>query len=163
MPELGHAAGALDASGPGGVSMPGMDPMLTVADIVAADLEDKIQANFREYATSQGVPSDYRPLTVRLERDGVLLGGLVGSTIRGWLYVENFALPAAERGTGLGRRILALAEAEAVRRGCTGAFLMTVQFQAPGFYERLGYQAFARLSGQEPRFDRIWYGKRFAG
>ena len=139
-----------------------MDPMLTLADVVAKDLEDKVHANFREYAASQGVPSDYRPLTIRLERDGVLLGGLIGSTIRGWLYVENFALPAAERGAGLGRRILALAETEAVRRGCGGSFLMTVQFQAPGFYERLGYQAFARLRAEDPRFDRIWYSKRFA-
>ena len=38
-----------------------------------------------------------------------------------------------------------LAEREAVQRGCHGAWLDTFEFQARGFYERLGYTCFGEL------------------
>ena len=38
-----------------------------------------------------------------------------------------------------------MAEAEAVVRGCHGAWLDTFDFQARGFYEKLGYTCFAEL------------------
>ena len=55
-----------------------------------------------------------------------------------------------------------MAEAEAIRRGCFGAFLNTDAFQAPAFYERLGYREFGRLvHPTDPRSTRIWFSKRF--
>jgi ribosomal protein S18 acetylase RimI-like enzyme len=39
----------------------------------------------------------------------------------------------------LGRALLRATEAEAVRRGCTQVVLWTHSFQAPAFYEQLGY------------------------
>jgi hypothetical protein len=46
------------------------------------------------------------------------------------------------------------AEAEAVRRGCKHARLDTFSFQALGFYQKLGYIEFGRLSGHSGCFDR---------
>ena len=36
-------------------------------------------------------------------------------------------------------------EAEAIRRGCRGAYLDTFSYQARPFYERLGYEVFGTL------------------
>lgn len=53
-------------------------------------------------------------------------------------------------GKVVGRALMLEAEREAVRRGCTQAFLETLSFQALGFYEKLGYTVFSRLDGFPP-------------
>ncbi len=140
-----------------------MDPVLTLSDTPDPVLTETIHANFLEWAQAQGVPSDFRPISIRVERSGALLGGLVGRTIRQWLFIDNIALPIAEQGAQIGSRLIGMAEQEALTRGCTGAYLQTIQFQAPGFYLKLGYREFARLPhGADPRLDRIWFSKTFA-
>ncbi len=142
--------------------MVGHDPTLTVSEQDDAALRSVIHDNFAEHSAAKGLPGDFRPLAIRLERDGVLLGGLMGRTGRGWLSIDLLALPMAEHGGGLGRRLMAMAEAEALRRSCRNALLYTIQFQAPGFYEKLGYREFARLPHDDPSLTRIWFRKALA-
>ena len=103
------------------------------------------------------------PLAV-LVRDetGDVVGGLTGRTSAAWLFVELLWLPEALRGTGLGTRLMMEAEAEAVRRGCIGAHLDTFDFQAPGFYRKLGYEVFGSIEDHPPGRMRFWMRKRFA-
>ncbi len=103
------------------------------------------------------------PLAI-LVRDetGAVVGGLTGRTTAAWLYVELFWLPEALRGTGLGTRMMMAAEAEAVRRGCIGAHLDTYDYQAPGFYRKLGYEVFGSIEDHPPGHTRFWMRKRFA-
>ena len=103
------------------------------------------------------------PLAV-LVRDeaGAVAGGLTGRTSAAWLFVELLWLPEKLRGTGLGTRVMMAAEAEAVRRGCMGAHLDTYDFQAPGFYRKLGYEVFGSIEDHPPGHTRFWMRKRFA-
>jgi len=64
------------------------------------------------------------------------------------------------RGSGIGRRLLSEAEAEAIRRRCRGALLDTFSFQARGFYERLGYSAFGVIDDYPPGHCRIFLAKK---
>ena len=52
-----------------------------------------------------------------------------------------------------------LAEREAVNRGCHGAWLDTFEFQARGFYEKLGYEVFGSLD-DNPRGSRRFFLRR---
>ena len=135
--------------------------VLTLTDEPDPELKERCRENFIADATAKGVLSDFRALAVHFERDGVLLGGLLGRTLRGWLFIDNLALPQSELGGGYGKRIMAMAEEEAARRGCVGAFLNTDAFQAPDFYRKLGYEEFGRLEHDDPRLTRIWFSKRF--
>ena len=63
------------------------------------------------------------------------------------------------RSCGLGARIMAQAENEARRRGCTAAFVCTVTFQAPGFYEKYGYRRFGEIACPPDGATRIFLTK----
>ena len=81
--------------------------------------------------------------------------GLVASVWAGWLYIDNLWVADGWRGRGLGARLMARAEREAVRRGCGSAWTDTFSFQAPGFYRKLGYKVFGTLD--VPRGQRRYF------
>ena len=55
---------------------------------------------------------------------------------------------------------MAAAEQEAVRRGCSNAFLDTLDFQAPSFYAKRGYEIFGKLANLPPGHTRYYLTKR---
>ncbi len=77
---------------------------------------------------------------------GRFIGGLTGSTYLGWLYVDLLFVEEKYRGQGVGTHLLKTAETWAKKRGCHHVNLNTITFQAPGFYRKLGYKVFGRLS-----------------
>ncbi len=99
------------------------------------------------YNLEQTGRSDSRALIVALEdaQTHAVIGGLWGRTGYDWLFIELLVVPAALRGQGIGTDLMRRAEREAVARGCHGVWLDTFEFQARGFYERLGYTCFGEL------------------
>ncbi|PSJ60597.1 GNAT family N-acetyltransferase [Kumtagia ephedrae] len=90
---------------------------------------------------------------------GQILGGLWGRTELGLLFMDMFYLPEELRGQAFGSRLLAAVEAEARRRGCKRAVVETSSFQAPGFYERHGYEEFGRVAFGTGGHARIFLRK----
>lgn len=90
---------------------------------------------------------------------GQVRGGISGRTSLGMLFIDIFFLPADLRGSGLGTRLLAAAEAEGRRRGCKSAVLYTLSFQAPGFYVRNGWTIFGEVPCDPPGTRRIFLSK----
>ncbi len=72
------------------------------------------------------------------------------------------AVPAGLRGCGVGTEIMQMAEREAMQRNCHGAWLDTFDFQARGFYERLGYRWFAELPDYPIGHTRYFMKKALA-
>ena len=105
-------------------------------------------------------PSDYQPLVVALRDDnGVPQGGVWGYTAHGWLFIQFLVVAEALRGAGHGRALMAAAEQEALARGCHAVWLDTLEFQARGFYEKLGYELFGELPGYPPPYCRFFMKK----
>ena len=99
----------------------------------------------------QGQPRGYMPLVVTLrDDDSQLRGAVLASTIWNWLSTDALWVDPALRGLGHGRRLMVEAERIAGGRGCTQARLDTFDFQARGFYERLGYAVYAELEDFPP-------------
>jgi GNAT superfamily N-acetyltransferase len=88
---------------------------------------------------------EYSPVNLFL-RDGAdeVMGGLLAQIWGGILYVRILWISEGLRGRGFGRRLMEAAERRAADRGCRHVFLDTFSFQAPGFYEKLGYRTYAR-------------------
>ncbi len=93
------------------------------------------------------------------DADGSLVGGLIGATYWGWLFVSVLFVDEAHRGTGVGAELLARAEALALERGVTRAFLDTFSFQAEPFYARRGYTVFGTLDAFPREHRRMWMSK----
>jgi GNAT superfamily N-acetyltransferase len=123
-----------------------------------------ITEGLRAYNEAQAGISDSRELAilVRDPKSQNVVGGLLGRTSLGLLRVERFFLPADLRRDRLGSRILAMAEEEARRRGCTCAVLSTVHFQAPGFYVKQGWEVAARIECAPPGHTRFYMTKKLS-
>jgi GNAT superfamily N-acetyltransferase len=141
------------------------DPILTVALERDPHAEAAISAGLAAYNAERFRPADTATLDilVRADNTGEPVGGLLGHTSFGLFFLDLFYLPEPLRARGLGGRIIALAENEARRRGCTAAFVYTVTFQAPGFYERHGYRRFGEIGAPPDGATRIFLTKSLSG
>lgn len=137
-----------------------MDYSITLTDANDPALRGAIVGPLVEYNSRQTGVEDFRPLALMLSDTGEqTIGGLWGRTAYGWLFVELLFVPEPLRGQGVGRELMRRAEAEAITRGCHAAWLDTFQFQARGFYEKLGYICFGELSDYPPGFSRYFLRK----
>lgn len=96
-----------------------------------------------------------RLLVIPIRDDnGSVTGGLWGWTSFQWLHVQLLFVPETLRGQGIGSALMASAEAEARKRGCRGALVDAFSFQAPRFYETIGFTLFGILQDFPPGHDR---------
>jgi len=137
------------------------DFVLTVTDTPSERAQEVIEKGLNGYNAGQAGYWDSRPLAV-LASDPVtseVLGGFLGHTSLGLLFINLVYLPDSTRGSGLGSRMLAMVEAEALERGCRRGVLYTISFQAPGFYERHGWREFGRIPCDPPGTARVFMTK----
>ncbi len=106
---------------------------------------------------SASVPFEAVRFGLEVTRGGVLVAGLSGVMSWGWLFVEALWVDAALRGQGVGRELMARAEAHALASGCHGAWLDS--FQAVGFYQALGYARFGALEDYPAGQTRVFLRK----
>lgn len=123
-----------------------MEYTLALTDSPDEELRQIIVDKLVTFNTSVAGPAGNKVLAISL-KDGRqnCVGGLYGRTHYGWLFIELIYVPQSMRGHGLGKKLLEMAEKEAIRRGCCGIWLDTFEFQARQFYEKCGFQVFGKL------------------
>lgn len=90
---------------------------------------------------------------------GDVIAGFDGHTWGGCCELSHVWVHEQYRGQGLGALLLRSAESEAVARGCVQVVLATHSFQAPGFYERMGYERKYTIEGRPKDHADIIYVK----
>lgn len=88
---------------------------------------------------------DWATFSLALRHGDRLVAAGRGVTNMGLVEIRGVWIDPPLRGRGMGRRLLTAIETEALRRGCVRAALDSYSWQAPGFYERLGYRRFGTL------------------
>lgn len=141
--------------------MPKLFCTITLEDTPNPVHVKQVQDGLMAYNLQYAPDDEYRPLFVFL-RDGQqqVMGGLLGNTYWGWLYVSIFWLNEVVRGQGYGGQMLKAAESEALRRGCHHVHLDTLSFQALPFYENQGYTIFGTLEDLPPGHKRYFLQKQ---
>ena len=137
--------------------------MLTLTDNPDPRLSDVLETGLADYNEEKTGVRDGRPLAVEVRdpNTGAPIGGVLGRTTLGLFFLDLFYLPERMRRGGTGSAMIRMAEAEAVRRGCRAATLVTVNFQAPEFYARHGWEEFGRIP-TIPGVERIFMRKTLA-
>lgn len=106
-------------------------------------------------------PADKQALVVFVrDAHNAVQGGLSGYTAWGWLYIQWLWLAEPTRGQGLGGKLLSGAEAEAIARGCHGAFIDTFNTRARKTYEKYGYRSFGEMKDFPKGRSRVFLQKR---
>jgi ribosomal protein S18 acetylase RimI-like enzyme len=123
-------------------------------------LDSFLEAQIYEYNSRATGFSDGAALVGEVrDATGSLIGAVSGHTWGGscevlWLWVQE-----SSRRQGLGEALLSAAETEARRRGCTRVVLATHSFQAPAFYERLGYVKVGEVADYPRGYAKLFYVK----
>ena len=82
---------------------------------------------------------------IAYDNEGNIIGGLLGGTYWGWLYIDRLWVKKDFRKMGIGSFLLIEAEKEALARGCKYAHLDTMSFQALDFYKKYKYKVKATI------------------
>jgi GNAT superfamily N-acetyltransferase len=125
---------------------------------------------YRHYVDRMGKPpgpmlDDYAARVLEgavwvLEEGTTLAGIIVLLPATNYLLLDNIAVSPARQGLGLGRRLLAFAEAEALRWGYCEIRLYTHQTMVENqrLYASIGYEETGR--GIEAGYDRVFMRKQ---
>ena len=143
----------------------------TAADV--AVVAGIVEHAYRHYIPRMGKPpgpmlDDYEARV----REGVVWVIEQASAIAGiivllpgpdYLLLDNIAVAPARQGLGIGKRLLAFAEAEALRRGYPEIRLYTHQtmIENQRLYAAIGYEETGR--GTEAGYERVFMRKRLDG
>ncbi|WP_192561582.1 GNAT family N-acetyltransferase [Pseudomonas gozinkensis] len=120
-----------------------------------------ILAPLRAHNIAKAGPSLYEPVALLVRDDNdAILGGLYGHTFYRWLFIELLAVPEEGRGQGIGSKLMNMVEEFAREKDCVGIWLDTFDFQAPGFYKKLGYTECGEILDYPLGHKRHFFQKR---
>jgi ribosomal protein S18 acetylase RimI-like enzyme len=120
-----------------------------------------IHDNLNAFNRNVGFTSEVRKFLVCVKDDeGIIRGGAVCHIFWEWIFVGLLWVDDRYRGRGWGSEIMQAVEKYARENRCIGVFLDTVDFQAPGFYSKLGYEVYGILEDMPRGQKRYYFRKR---
>jgi len=123
-------------------------------------LESFLATRLYEFNAAATGVSDAQYLGLQIEGAGnEVVAGVAGHTWCNTCFLGYVWVSERERGKGYGKRLLEAAEQEARKRGCGNIVLSTHSFQAPRFYERMGFEKSAEVAGHPVGHSNIWFTK----
>lgn len=121
---------------------------------------DKIQLirqHLIAYNTSHSRIEEGREVALFLEdAAGQLHGGVVAWIWGACMEIEYAAVDASLRGAGWGRKLFQRVDAVAAAWGCRTIVLDTYTFQAPEFYQKIGFHRLAAVAGYPGGIMKIY-------
>ncbi len=134
-----------------------------VTDKIDQESYDRIVELLVEYNLSK-TQQFYKEINKPIEiiarnNNGEIIGGLYGRSIWGTLEIKTFVVKTENRNDGIGRKLIIEAEKEAKNRNCRFISLDTFSFQAPEFYEKLGFKKIGTETDFPKGFEKYYYRK----
>lgn len=127
-----------------------MKPVLTKSSPTAEELR-LLEDRLYEFNRAQTGRDDGQMFAFFVQNEQQeIVAGLSGWTWADACEIQSLWVHPACRGQGYGRDLLEAAEQEAQARGCKVILIRSYSFQAPGFYQKFGYQMAWQLNDFPP-------------
>lgn len=119
---------------------------------------EEVHAGLRRY--NRGFCPDVADLSCCIkDGEGRCIAGTDSFRMGEMASVDVLWVDEDHRGQGLGSALLAHVEAQARAQGARRLELNTLGFQAPGFYEKLGYRRFGAIEPAVGDYGHYFYVK----
>lgn len=92
--------------------------------------------------------------------DDRLIGGAIGYTRYHWYFLDLLWIEEDYRGKDIGTSLIKKIEEYAQEEKLTGVRMETWNFQAKGFYEKMGYQLYGTIEDCPPGTIDYFFKKR---
>lgn len=92
-------------------------------------------------------------------RDAKTVAGAIAVISKNWAYVEAVWVDASLRGQGIGFKLMRAVESYVYQLGLNGILLYTIDFQAPDFYRKLGYEQIGILPNRPTPQNATYFRK----
>ena len=79
-----------------------------------------------------------------------LIGGAIGFVEYNWYYLDLLWIDEQYRRIGVGTNLIRIIEKFVISMELTGVRVETWDFQARGFYEKMGYKIFGKINNCPP-------------
>lgn len=90
-----------------------------------------------------------------------LIGGAIGIIQFGWYFLEELWIDENYRGKDIGTELIKNIEKCAINNNAIGVRMETWNFQAKGFYEKMGYKVYATFEDCPPGTVDYFLKKKF--
>lgn len=133
-------------------------------NILTLELKKQIDKIFTEHAIESTGADDLVEDSVSFEmydqnNNNKLVGCAVVRVFWGQLHIKNLVVDRVYRGHGYGEQLMEAALKYGKDLGCDFAFVETMNFQAPEFYQKLGFEVELKRDGYS-RGTSFYYLKK---
>jgi len=109
------------------------------------------------YHASKGHPRKTEIYSILLrDKENSVKGTVIVSFLWNGMHIDSLWIDESLRNQGWGSKLMKLVEDEAVKRGCAIVYTDTFTWQAPKFYEKLGYEIYGKLE-DFPEENTLYY------
>ncbi len=119
-----------------------------------------INEAFSDYSKSNDVALNYEDYWYVAEDDsGEIIGSITGHAYYNEVYIGDLIIDKRYRGQDIGTKLVREVEEDYKNKGFEKITLTTFGFQAPKFYEKLGYSLEFVREDKDPKLSKYFYCK----
>ncbi|MBQ6003668.1 MAG: GNAT family N-acetyltransferase [Clostridia bacterium] len=129
-------------------------------DTFTESFRERIEEQFSEQLKENGIENNFLPFNIVACHEGEKIGAVSGFRIYQEIYVDELIVFKEYRGRGIGRRLMELVEEKFREEDLDNINLVTNEFQAVGFYEKIGFhEEYVRVNRYDHRLNKHYMVK----
>lgn len=128
------------------------------------ELNKLIENELEKYEVKNGVADNFGPFSFFAKENNEVIGAITGFTCYSEVHIDELVVMENHRGKNIGTNLIKTVEEYYKDYGFNNMNLCTSEFQAPQFYEKLGFTLeFVRKNKNNPKLNKYFYVKFFNG